>query len=269
MANIFGLAKKFTDAFFDGLKRNMEEKVIDRAEKAGIERRAIEKRKQEKRDKDELEQILGSIPEPGISRGKSTTVQIMELLINYVESNGKTEAPIIDDFVNLNKNEDLNIRIRHFSDTGKGFISDYRTALLNAGAEELKNPADIERVINNFVEPDAEEKLNNAQGNHNLEQVAEYIQNNINNLSKNFLPAAKLAALNQSIDTSLIQRNLKIGYSSAGEVLKQLEASGIISKNLEDIEYSIHLEGLEKFKAMLLLLEDDVQNKLMKQLKKE
>lgn len=266
MANIFRVLRKYSDNFFDGLKNGSADRILREAKEKAKKRDAIERKEQEKRDKEELESILGSIPEPGSSSETTTTEEIMGLLINYVESGGESVAPTIDDFIDLNKNEGLNIRIRYLSDTGQGFISDYRTALINAGVKNLKYPSDIERVINNIIEPDDEEKLNNAKGNRNLEQVAEYIQNNFKNLSKYFLPAAKLTAINQSIDTSLIQRNLKIGYSSAGEVLKQLESAGVISKNPEDIEYNIHLEGREDIEAILLLLKDDVQNKIKEQL---
>lgn len=60
--NILDAARKFSDAFFDGLKKGAEDKVIQRAEKAGIERRALEKMKQIKKEKEELEKILADIP---------------------------------------------------------------------------------------------------------------------------------------------------------------------------------------------------------------
>ena len=59
--NIFSAAKKFTDAFFDGLKGGMEDRIIKKAEQAGIERRAIEKMKQIKREKAELERMLSDL----------------------------------------------------------------------------------------------------------------------------------------------------------------------------------------------------------------
>lgn len=215
----------------------------------------------------ELNNITDSVLTPRIGDGKSTE-EIMQLILDYVKSMGVTKNPVIDDFIDLNKNEGLNIRIRYLSDTGQGFISDYRTALLNAGVENLKTPSDIESVINNVIEPDDEEKLNNAKGNRNLEQVSEYIQSNFKNLSKYFFPAAKFAAINQSIDTSLIQRTLKIGYFKASEVIEQLESAGIISVIPETSEYSVSLNGQVDLDAILLLLREDIQNKLKEQLHK-
>lgn len=269
MANIFRVLRKFSDNFFDGMKNSMADKVIAEAEKSGIERRAIEKREREKLEKEELEKMLGSIPEPRLAGEKATTEEIMIVLKNYLESGGESVAPTIDDFIDLNNNEGLNIRIRHFTETGRGFISEYISALQSAGAKELKTPADIERVINNYIEPDDEEKLNNAKENRNLEKVAEYIQNNFKSLSKYFLSAAKLAAINQSITTSLIQQTFKIGYSRACEVMEQLESAGVISEDPEDLKYSVHLEGQEDINAILLLLKDDVQKKIIEELNKK
>ena len=215
----------------------------------------------------ELNNITGSMPTPRMGDGKSTD-EIMQLITDYVKSRGESKNPVIEDFIDLNKNESLNIRIRYLSDTGQGFISDYRTALLNAGPENLKNPSDIERVINNNIEPDDEENLNNAKGNRNLEQAAEYIQNNFKSLSEYFLPTAKFAVINQSIDTSFIQKTFKIGYFKASEVIEQLESAGMITEIPENSEYSALLNGQEDLDAILLLLREDIQNKLKEQLKK-
>lgn len=61
---IFSAARKFSDAFFDGLSKNMEDKFIRKAEKIGMEQIAIDKMKQIQKDKEELEKILDSIPKP-------------------------------------------------------------------------------------------------------------------------------------------------------------------------------------------------------------
>jgi len=258
MANIFRILRKFSDNFFDGLKKGSADRIIRESMEEAERRETIEEREKKIREEEELERILGSMPEVKSTSDTATTEQIMELLINYVESDGESKAPTIDDFIDLNRNENLNIRIRTLSDTtGRGFISDYRKALLNAGAEELKTPADIERVINNFIEPDDEEKLNNAKGNRNLEIVVEYIHNNFTTLSRYFIPAAKFAAINQSISTSLIQQTFKIGYSRAVEVMEQLESAGVISKNPKDSKYCIHLERREDIEAILLILENE------------
>jgi len=63
--NIFGAAKRFSDAFFDGLKNNATEKMLAKARKAGMERDAIVQMEKIKREKDELDRILSSIPMPG------------------------------------------------------------------------------------------------------------------------------------------------------------------------------------------------------------
>ena len=268
---IFNTAKNFTNKFFDKLSKNMENKLLKETEKKGAESRSLEKethkKRQQKRNEEELGEILDSIPEA--RSGPKSTNDIMQIFLNYIESNGRTTAPTINDFMDLNNNEDLNIRIQEFDGEGRALITDYRNALLKSEIENINKPKNIELIINNYVEPDYDEKSNNAQSNRNLQQVAEYIQNNFMNLSKYFLPAAEFAALNQSINTSLIQQNLKIGYSSAGEVLEQLESAGVISKNAESLKCSVYLEGREDIDAILSLLKDDIQNKLKEQLKKK
>jgi hypothetical protein len=59
---LFGEAKKFSDAFFDGLKNNAVDNVINQAKKARMEKDAIEKMEKIKREKEELDKILARIP---------------------------------------------------------------------------------------------------------------------------------------------------------------------------------------------------------------
>jgi hypothetical protein len=66
--NIFGAAKRFSDAFFDGLKNNATDRVLAKARKAGMERDAIAQMEKIKREKEELDRILASIPTPGLSK---------------------------------------------------------------------------------------------------------------------------------------------------------------------------------------------------------
>jgi hypothetical protein len=66
--NIFGAAKRFSDAFIDGLKSNATDRVLAKARKAGMERDAIAQMEKIKREKEELDRILASIPTPGLSK---------------------------------------------------------------------------------------------------------------------------------------------------------------------------------------------------------
>jgi len=56
--NVFTAAKKFTDAFFDGLQKGQEDRVIRQAEKAGVEAEALYKMRKIKQEKAELERLL-------------------------------------------------------------------------------------------------------------------------------------------------------------------------------------------------------------------
>jgi len=58
----FGAAKKLSDAFFDGLKKNQTDRILSKARKARLDKEAIEKMEKIAREKKELEQILASIP---------------------------------------------------------------------------------------------------------------------------------------------------------------------------------------------------------------
>ena len=59
---LFGAAKKFSDAFFDGLKRNQADSVLKQARKARMDREVIQRMEKLKRDKEELDKILSKIP---------------------------------------------------------------------------------------------------------------------------------------------------------------------------------------------------------------
>lgn len=60
--NVFRAARKFTDAFFDGVKSGAADRIIQQAKQRGVERDAIEKMERIKQEKDELEQLLQKYP---------------------------------------------------------------------------------------------------------------------------------------------------------------------------------------------------------------
>lgn len=55
---IFGAAKKFSDAFFDGLKNNATKSMLSKAEKQGVPVPIIQKMKDLQKEKDELDAII-------------------------------------------------------------------------------------------------------------------------------------------------------------------------------------------------------------------
>ena len=55
---IFGAAKKFSDAFFDGLKNNATKSMLSKAEKQGVPVPIIQKMKELQKEKDELDAII-------------------------------------------------------------------------------------------------------------------------------------------------------------------------------------------------------------------
>jgi hypothetical protein len=55
---LFGAAKKFTDAFFDGLKNNATKAMLARAEKEGVPLPIIQKMKDLEKEKQELDDII-------------------------------------------------------------------------------------------------------------------------------------------------------------------------------------------------------------------
>jgi hypothetical protein len=60
--NIFNAARKFTDAFFDGLKNNATDSIISKAKKARMDIEIIDQLEKIKKEKDELDKILSKIP---------------------------------------------------------------------------------------------------------------------------------------------------------------------------------------------------------------
>jgi hypothetical protein len=59
---LFGAAKKFSDAFFDGLKNNAVDSILTKARAVRMDREAIEKMEKIKREKEELDAILAKYP---------------------------------------------------------------------------------------------------------------------------------------------------------------------------------------------------------------
>lgn len=55
---LFGAAKKFTDAFFDGLKNNATKSMLAKAEKEGLPLPIIQKMKDLQKEKEELDDII-------------------------------------------------------------------------------------------------------------------------------------------------------------------------------------------------------------------
>lgn len=55
---IFGAAKKFSDAFFDGLKNNATKSMLSKAQKQGVPVPIIQKMKDLQKEKDELDAII-------------------------------------------------------------------------------------------------------------------------------------------------------------------------------------------------------------------
>jgi F420-dependent methylenetetrahydromethanopterin dehydrogenase len=58
---LFGAAKQFSDAFFDGLKNNAVDKVLAKARKARLHQDAIDKMEDIRREKQQLDKILRGI----------------------------------------------------------------------------------------------------------------------------------------------------------------------------------------------------------------
>lgn len=59
---LFGAAKQFSDAFFDGLKNNAVDRVLAKARAARMDREVIEKMEYIQRQKHELDKILAKMP---------------------------------------------------------------------------------------------------------------------------------------------------------------------------------------------------------------
>ena len=58
---LFGAAKQFSDAFFDGLKNNAVDKVLAKARKARLHQDDIDKMEDIRREKQQLDKILKGI----------------------------------------------------------------------------------------------------------------------------------------------------------------------------------------------------------------
>jgi cell division protein FtsL len=58
---IFGAAKKFSDAFFDGLKNNAADRVLQTAKKQGVPKEVTDLMDKIKKEKEELDAILQRI----------------------------------------------------------------------------------------------------------------------------------------------------------------------------------------------------------------
>ena len=55
---LFGAAKKFSDAFFDGLKDNTTKKILSQAQSKGIPSPVITKMKKLQKEKEELDALI-------------------------------------------------------------------------------------------------------------------------------------------------------------------------------------------------------------------
>lgn len=55
---LFSTARKFSNAFFDGLNKNTEEKFIQRAKKAGTPKELTDKMEKIKKEKSELDALI-------------------------------------------------------------------------------------------------------------------------------------------------------------------------------------------------------------------
>jgi len=55
---LFGAAKKFSDAFFDGLSKNASNRMIQKARKAGLPKDAIDVMNNIQKEKDYLDSLL-------------------------------------------------------------------------------------------------------------------------------------------------------------------------------------------------------------------
>ena len=55
---LFSTARKFSDAFFNGLQKNTQNKFIQRAQKAGTPKELVDKMEQIRKEKEELERLL-------------------------------------------------------------------------------------------------------------------------------------------------------------------------------------------------------------------
>lgn len=56
---LFGAAKKFSDAFFDGLQKNTADKVIKKAHSAKMDKKVVDTMKRIEKEKKQLDRLLG------------------------------------------------------------------------------------------------------------------------------------------------------------------------------------------------------------------
>jgi len=58
---LFSAAKRFSDAFFDGLSKNASNRMLDKAKKAGVPKELTDVMEKIQKDKEELDAILAKI----------------------------------------------------------------------------------------------------------------------------------------------------------------------------------------------------------------
>jgi hypothetical protein len=58
---LFSAAKRFSDAFFDGLSKNASQRMLDKAKKAGVPQELTDVMAKIQKDKEELDAILAKI----------------------------------------------------------------------------------------------------------------------------------------------------------------------------------------------------------------
>ena len=58
---LFNLARKFSDAFFDGLSKNATNSMLVKAKKAGVPKELTDRMVQIQKEKDEVDAILDRI----------------------------------------------------------------------------------------------------------------------------------------------------------------------------------------------------------------
>jgi hypothetical protein len=58
---LFSAAKRFSDAFFDGLSKNASNRMLDKAKKAGVPQELTDVMAKIQKDKEELDAILARI----------------------------------------------------------------------------------------------------------------------------------------------------------------------------------------------------------------
>jgi S-DNA-T family DNA segregation ATPase FtsK/SpoIIIE len=129
---------------------------------------------------------------------------------------------------------------------------DSRTILDTGGAEQLIGKGDmlisyggdISRLQCAFVDtPEVEnicEYISKQRGYPQPFYLPEYVDEkdlesrdfDLNDRDPLFEEAARMIVQNQVGSTSLIQRRMKLGYNRAGRLMDQLEAAGVVGKNL-------------------------------------